>query len=426
MKIYLSLAILMISFLFGSSAHAGLFVCNNTGIKLSVAVGYSSQDIWQARGWYNIEPRECALPIEGLFENTNVYYYAEGYSDSSIKWQGGEKSASFCVHKYKAFHYADGPGCLKYNFKHIDVGSGDAHYTLNLAEGQTSPLAAAQSCAHLMTGGRDAFAKCWIRQVATHRQSQILNCLESTDNNASFAVCAAKGNINADAARIVECTSDYNKSRQAATFVECLSGGKVGSDTSRIINCVIDAKGNATKIALCSAGKNLSSEQRRIIECVANNRGYADAGMCIASGQLNNEQRRIVGCVVNNRNSYVGMGVCAAGRDMTPEQQVFVQCAVSTGGEPYSFVGCVGTQLTTIELDKCFTRGVGGSGCFGDNNSIVSAVKNAWKDVTKGPGPSNDLVGRDGFVMRNMNNAWNDITRGPGENNEICRHTSLC
>jgi hypothetical protein len=96
-----------------------------------------------------------------------------------------------------------------------------------------------------------------------------------------------------------------------------------------------------------------------------------------------------------------------------------VQCAISSGGQPYAFAGCVGTQLTVNELDKCMTQGIGGRGCFGDNNTLIKYYKNQWKDVTKGPGPSNDLVGRDGFVMRSIENARRDITEGPGERNDL-------
>jgi hypothetical protein len=113
------------------------------------------------------------------------------------------------------------------------------------------------------------------------------------------------------------------------------------------------------------------------------------------------------------------MGVCAAGNNLTPEQQVFVSCAISTGGQPYAFAGCVGTQLTLNELNKCLERGIGGNGCFGPNNTAVKFVSNAWKDVTQGPGPNNDLLGRDGFAGRTLDNARHDLQYGPGSGNEL-------
>jgi hypothetical protein len=50
--------------------------------------------------------------------------------------------------------------------------------------------------------------------------------------------------------------------------------------------------------------------------------------------------------------------------------------------------GCVGTQLTATELQKCLTNGIGGNdGCFGENNTAVKFVTNAFNDITKSPGP---------------------------------------
>ena len=83
------------------------------------------------------------------------------------------------------------------------------------------------------------------------------------------------------------------------------------------------------------------------------------------------------------------------------------------------YVGCVGTTLTLNELQKCLTSGIGGSGCFGDNNTAVKFVTNAFKDVTEGPGPSNDLLGRDGWVGRTAQNIANDLTYGPGASNDL-------
>jgi hypothetical protein len=122
---------------------------------------------------------------------------------------------------------------------------------------------------------------------------------------------------------------------------------------------------------------------------------------------------------MQNKGSYVQMGVCAAGSNLTSEQQVYVQCAASTGGQPYAFAGCVGTQLTLNELQKCLDSGIGGRGCFGDNNAVVKLVKNAWKDVTEGTGPSNELLGRDGFVGRTLENARRDIEHGFGPTNDL-------
>lgn len=68
---------------------------------------------------------------------------------------------------------------------------------------------------------------------------------------------------------------------------------------------------------------------------------------------------------------------CAAGGalNLNPELTVAMECAMSSGGEPMTFAGCAGGRLTVMELNKCFTIGVGGNGCFADNNEIVKGLR---------------------------------------------------
>ncbi|MEH3085466.1 MAG: hypothetical protein PGN26_02760 [Xylophilus ampelinus] len=97
---------------------------------------------------------------------------------------------------------------------------------------------------------------------------------------------------------------------------------------------------------------------------------------------------------------------------MNPELTVAVECAMTSGGEPMTFAGCTGGRLTTMELNKCFTIGVGGNGCFGDNNEIVKGLRAVGVDLQR-------IMGPNGFAVQNWNNAINDIQRGPGPNNEV-------
>jgi hypothetical protein len=165
----------------------------------------------------------------------------------------------------------------------------------------------------------------------------------------------------------------------------------------------------------CALGQQLSPDERRIINCVTRNRGsYVNIGICAAGTQISPEQQRIANCVMNNRGSYLQMGVCAAGPQLTPEQQVFATCAIQAGAHPYAFAGCVGTQLTANELQKCIDEGIGGSGCFGDNNFVVNFYRNYWNDVTQGAGRGNELFGADGFVGTTLEDIRNNAPPPPG------------
>jgi hypothetical protein len=268
-----------------------------------------------------------------------------------------------------------------------------------------------------MNDGRDAFIKCWTRNVATSTQRKILDCWDKTKTYASFGICSSSGYINRDVATVVDCVDKNSNSPWNASMAACLANGRMSEQDARALNCAISAQGSIASTGSCVLIGQLTPEQRRLVDCVATNRGsYTSIAFCAGGSYVTSEQRRIADCVVRNTNSYVGMGVCAAGNSLTPEQQAFVQCAISTGAQPYAFAACVGAQLTVNELQKCMTQGIGGSGCFGPNNEFTKLVSNRWKDVTRGPGPSNDLVGQDGALVRTVRNnvtgPLDDIRRG--------------
>ncbi|MBV8565097.1 MAG: DUF1036 domain-containing protein [Methylobacteriaceae bacterium] len=147
------------------SASAGFIVCNNTGIEVSVAVGWFENDAWSSRGWYNVKPRDCELAIAGPMTNRYVYYYAEG---GSMKWEKGEDSGFFCANYTSQFYYAlpTDPKCDGYSFERVDIGD-NQEYIITLTESRTDPATAALNCEEKMSEGRDAFVACWTRQVAT-------------------------------------------------------------------------------------------------------------------------------------------------------------------------------------------------------------------------------------------------------------------
>ncbi|MGE3781588.1 MAG: hypothetical protein AB7H71_02445, partial [Alphaproteobacteria bacterium] len=318
------------------------------------------------------------------------------------EWNGNNHSdrGFFCL-SYDRFYFVNEEGrtCDGKYFRRIDLDGAD-QYWFNITE-RGDPTRAALNCQSEIQNGKEAFAKCWTRQIATTKQKEILDCWDKTDTYSSFAICANKDNMGDREYRIANCAETFHRDRITSNFAKCISQGEFSEENQRLINCAIDHGQNYSATLTCAATSYLTPEQRRLYQCVTNNRNnYTAAGMCIAGDMLTPEQRRITGCVLNNRGNYAQIGVCAAGNNLTSEQQVFASCAISTGGQPYAFAACVGGQLTINELEKCFNDGIGGSGCFGRNNILTKAVSNAFKDITEGPGPNNDLLGRDGWVGR--------------------------
>ena len=154
------------------------------------------------------------------------------------------------------------------------------------------------------------------------------------------------------------------------------------------IKCAQQSEGNLDDFVSCAGQQVVLSENQQImVDCAARSDGTA-SGFITCTG----------GSVVANR--------------LNPDQQIVVQCIVETGGQPWAAAGCAATQLTVKELTKCVTNGIGGSsGCFGKNNDLVG--RNGWTvrqihniihDIQHGPGQNNDFVGQNGVVVRTAKN----------------------
>jgi uncharacterized membrane protein len=391
----LKVALFLFFVSFGTYAQAGLTFCNSTGQSLHVAVGWLENGQWRAAGWYKLVPGACEAVLTGDLDNQYYYFYANG--DANLQWSGENQpdSSFFCADKANAFDYVSSSddSCDGLDFVRIDTGEDGDDFVQELTEAQTDPLQAALNCQGSIQSGRDAFAKCWMQNIATTKQREIIECYDSSQSLSAFAICANKDQFSDSQYRLANCADQYASDKQGAKFLNCIAGSELNTEQARIFDCAVQHQGNVSEIGLCAAQGALTPEQQRVYGCVANNfNNYINAGLCAASGQLNSDQSRIAGCVLNNGGNYVQMGVCAAGNNLTPEQQVFISCAATTGGQPYAFAGCVGTQLTTNELNKCLTEGIGGHGCFGENNAAVKATVNAWNDVTQGFGSGNEVV----------------------------------
>ncbi|MGY6164178.1 hypothetical protein, partial [Paraburkholderia strydomiana] len=69
-----------------------------------------------------------------------------------------------------------------------------------------------------------------------------------------------------------------------------------------------------------------------------------------------------------------GWGQIAGTVGFNHEGQIAAQC-VAEYGVSYAGGGCIAATLTAEELNKCLSVGVGGDGCFGDNNTLVDMVR---------------------------------------------------
>jgi hypothetical protein len=199
-------------------------------------------------------------------------------------------------------------------------------------------------------------------------------------------------------------------------FSSCWVTEMMTDEQREAANCVA-ANNGLGGAAFCLAGINLSPTGLQLARCAQQSGGNLQAAALCAGRQfLDPESQRLAGCVASNPTNFWGAAICAGGRDMTPEQQVFANCAVATGIQPYAMAGCVGGQLTTNELQKCLTIGIGGRGCFGDNNTITRAVRDAWKGISGGP---NSVLNQPGEIFGGPNSVFNNPGQLAGGPNSV-------
>jgi uncharacterized membrane protein len=69
------------------AAAADFRLCNNTGSRVGVAVGYKDSDGWTTEGWWNLSARSCETLLRGGLVARFYYIYAIDY-DRGGEWAG--------------------------------------------------------------------------------------------------------------------------------------------------------------------------------------------------------------------------------------------------------------------------------------------------------------------------------------------------
>ena len=206
-----------------------------------------------------------------------------------------------------------------------------------------------------------------------------------------------------------------------ARFGDCMVRQMVGQRERAAYDCARSG-GDENAVALCMVGVFGGANERAAAQAIS--QCYAQFGeqwsqypLCMANGSVGGDAGKLLACVQQQGGSgdvtLLGTAACyGAGKfDLNPEMQIIAGCAAASGGEPYSFAGCAGGQLTARELDKCLTGGVGGAnGCFGPNNTIIRGLRDTGNFFRQEFGPTNTIV-------QTWNGAVNGLTQAPGPNN---------
>jgi uncharacterized membrane protein len=94
-----------------AQAAADLRLCNNTGSRVGVAIGYKDTDGWITEGWWNLSARSCETLLRGVLVARYYYFYAVDY-DRGGEWSG---KAYMCT-RDKEFTIRGVDNCLARGF----------------------------------------------------------------------------------------------------------------------------------------------------------------------------------------------------------------------------------------------------------------------------------------------------------------------
>jgi uncharacterized membrane protein len=68
-------------------AVADFRLCNNTGSRVGIAIGYKDAEGWTTEGWWNLSARTCETLVKGQLVARFYYVYAVDY-DRGGEWSG--------------------------------------------------------------------------------------------------------------------------------------------------------------------------------------------------------------------------------------------------------------------------------------------------------------------------------------------------
>lgn len=116
-------------------AFANLKLCNATGSRVGVAIGYQDGKGWATEGWWNLASQTCETLLQGAVPSRFIYVHAVDY-DRGGAWVGKN---FMCAHD-KSFAIRGVKDCKNRGFKSVgyfEVDTGDAkEWTIRLTDPQ--------------------------------------------------------------------------------------------------------------------------------------------------------------------------------------------------------------------------------------------------------------------------------------------------
>jgi len=115
------------------AAWADFRLCNNTGSRVGVAIGYKDAEGWTSEGWWNVLPRSCETLLRGALVARFYYIYAVDY-DRGGEWSGH----AFMCSREKEFTIRGTDNCLARGYDrtgYFEVDTGEQRsWTVQLTD----------------------------------------------------------------------------------------------------------------------------------------------------------------------------------------------------------------------------------------------------------------------------------------------------
>jgi uncharacterized membrane protein len=116
-----------------AAARADFRLCNNTGSRVGVALGYKDAEGWTTEGWWNVAARTCETLLRGALVARYYYIYAVDY-DRGGEWSGH----AYMCSREKEFTIRGTDNCLARGFDrtgYFEVDTGEQRsWTVQLTD----------------------------------------------------------------------------------------------------------------------------------------------------------------------------------------------------------------------------------------------------------------------------------------------------
>ncbi|NJL07797.1 MAG: DUF1036 domain-containing protein [Methylacidiphilales bacterium] len=136
-RLAIALAALLAAAAAADPALADFRVCNKTGSRIGLAVGYKEGERWTTEGWWNLSPNSCETLMRGSLVARFYYIYGVDY-DRGGEWAG----KAFMCTRDKEFTIRGIEDCLargfdRTGFFEVDTGE-QKSWTVQLTDAMQS------------------------------------------------------------------------------------------------------------------------------------------------------------------------------------------------------------------------------------------------------------------------------------------------